>query len=61
MLQTHGMVVRVKGCLSQVLHFIHLHSAGDLHKALSRSEWLSRHHVPQKAQGHEAPVHVLRK
>ena len=58
--QTNSMVERFNGRLSQVLRSHHFNSAEDLHKTLHRFVWLYNHHLPQKAQGYEAPVQALK-
>ncbi len=58
--QTHGMVERFNGHISEVLATTRFDSAQSLEENLSRYVRLYNHHIPQRSLGHLSPVQALK-
>jgi transposase InsO family protein len=58
--QTHGMVERFNGRISEVLATHRYRSGEDLKSALERYVRLYNHELPQAALGHRAPIEALK-
>ena len=58
--QTNGMVERFNGRISEVLATHRFDSRATLEKTLRRYAYLYNHHLPQKALGHQPPIHAMK-
>ena len=58
--QTHGMVERFNGRISDILATTRFCSHEDLQTTLERYEKLYNEHLPQRVLGHKTPLQALR-
>ena len=58
--QTHGMVERFNGRISEVLATTRFVSGEELKTTINRYAVLSNHHIPQKALDHNTPFDAMR-
>ena len=58
--QTHGMVERFNGRISDILATTRFRSRDDLQTTLERYEKLYNEHLPQRALGHKTPLQAVR-
>ncbi len=58
--QTHGMVERFNGRISDILATTRFRSREDLQTTLERYEKLYNEHLPQRALGHQTPLQAIR-
>ncbi len=57
--QTHGMVERFNGRISEVLNATRFNSAEQLSTTLARYALLYNQHIPQKALDHRTPIEAM--